>query len=156
MTLWTLIRIQWDRALGPLLILLGVLALVLGWLGVSRATLAVLQTPYVVSGGIGGIVLVGLGATLLVSADLRDEWRSLEEIREALAEQAAASADEAAASAGEAAASTGAGAVVDPWAAPAAANDPTEPLALTPPGGRNGHRPDDDARVPSIPLPPPA
>lgn len=150
MTLWTLIRIQWDRALGLLLILLGVLALVLGWLGVSRATLAVLQTPYVVSGGIGGIVLVGLGATLLVSADLRDEWRSLEEIREALAEQAAASSGGPAPAAVE-------GGEVDPWAAPAAApNDPTEPLALTPPGGRNGHRPDDAERVPSIPLPPPA
>lgn len=149
MTLWTLIRIQWDRALGLLLIVLGVLALVLGWLGVSRVTLAVLQTPYVVSGGIGGIVLVGLGATLLVSADLRDEWRSLEEIREALAAQATASAGEAA--------EAGAGDAVDPWAAPPVApDDPTEPLAISPPAGRNGHRPDDAGRVTSIPLPPPA
>jgi len=40
--------------------------------------------PYIISGGIGGVFFLGLGATLWISADLRDEWRKLDRIEEAL------------------------------------------------------------------------
>jgi hypothetical protein len=38
------------------------------------------QIPYVVSGGLVGVFLLGLGAVLWLSADLRDEWRKLDAI----------------------------------------------------------------------------
>jgi hypothetical protein len=38
------------------------------------------QLPYIVSGGLVGVVLVGLGGMLWLSADIRDEWGELHEI----------------------------------------------------------------------------
>lgn len=78
------LRAQWDRALATLLFAAGALALLLGWLGVRDEALTVLQVPYIVSGGIGGILLVSAGATLWVSADLRDEWRMLDDLAAAI------------------------------------------------------------------------
>ena len=76
----TYLRAQWDRALGAGLVLLGAVALLLGWIGVSGAVYPAQQLPYLVSGGLGGLFLLGLGATLWLSADLRDEWRHLDEL----------------------------------------------------------------------------
>ena len=79
-----LIREQWDRAFGWTAIGVGALALILGWLGVSRYGFPASQLPYIISGGIGGVVLVGIGAVLLLSADIQDEWRKLDSIDEKL------------------------------------------------------------------------
>ena len=38
------------------------------------------QIPYVISGAMVGLFLLGLGALLWLSADLRDEWRKLDAI----------------------------------------------------------------------------
>jgi hypothetical protein len=76
---------QWDRTLAVVLALGGLLACLLGWFGISRSVLATQQIPYLASGGFLGLCLIGLGATLWLSADLRDEWRVLDEIREELA-----------------------------------------------------------------------
>ena len=54
--------------------------LFLGWEGASNTAYTAEQLPYVLSGGIGGALLVALGATLLISADLRDEWHKLDRI----------------------------------------------------------------------------
>jgi len=80
------LRNQWDRALAVLAVLLGAIALILGWLGVSSSTLATQQLPYLASGGLLGIFALGIGATLWLSADLRDEWRVLDDIRRELKE----------------------------------------------------------------------
>ena len=53
----------------------------------SGSPYAAAQLPYIISGGIGGIFLLGVGATLWLSADLRDEWRKLDCIEEALRER---------------------------------------------------------------------
>ncbi len=79
-----LIKEQWDRVLGWAAIGLGILALILGWLGVSRYGFPASQLPYIISGGIGGIILVGIGGVLLLSADIQDEWRKLDRIDEKL------------------------------------------------------------------------
>jgi hypothetical protein len=76
----TLIRQLWDRGLAWMAIGIGGLVLLLGWLGASREVLATAQIPYVISGGLGGLFLLGIGAVLWISADLRDEWRQLHEI----------------------------------------------------------------------------
>jgi hypothetical protein len=75
-----------DRALGWVLIGLGGLFLVLGYVGVRGTAYVVEQLPYVISGGLGGLFLLGLGTMLLLSADLRDQWRALLDIRDELAE----------------------------------------------------------------------
>jgi hypothetical protein len=72
-----LVRTQWDRVGAWVAFGLGGLALLLGWLGVSDSVLAAEQLPYIISGGLGGIALIAVGATLWLSADLRDEWTEL-------------------------------------------------------------------------------
>jgi hypothetical protein len=66
--------------LAVLAIAVGAMALFLGWLGVSGKGYAFEQIPYVVSGGILGIFLLGLGGLFWMSADLRDEWRKLDDL----------------------------------------------------------------------------
>ena len=91
MDLKTLLRAQWDRAAATAAAVLGLLVLVLGWFGASGTPELGKQVPYFISGGLGGIFLLGLGGMLWLSADLRDQWRELRRIRvsvEAAAERA--------------------------------------------------------------------
>lgn len=74
------------QALGALLCLAGFVVLAVGWWKISKESIVALQLPYLVSGGIGGILLLGLGGILLVSHDLRLDNRRLEAIEEAIAE----------------------------------------------------------------------
>jgi hypothetical protein len=78
------VRGQWDRVAAWAAIGVGALALMLGWLGVRSEALTQKQIPYIISGGIGGILLVAVGAMLWLSADLRDEWRKLDAIERKL------------------------------------------------------------------------
>src|SRR5687767_7127855 len=76
-------RLQWDRALAVATGIAGVLLVVLGWIGASDTPYIAKQVPYVVSSGIGGLVLVIIGATLWLSADMNDEWRTLDRLETA-------------------------------------------------------------------------
>jgi hypothetical protein len=78
------LRLQWDRYAAWALILLGGLVLLVGWLGVSDTVYPAEQLPYILSGGIFGMFLLGIGAMLWLSADLRDEWRKLDRLEDAL------------------------------------------------------------------------
>jgi hypothetical protein len=79
------LRANWDRTGAWLCVVVGALVLLLGWRGVSDTAYPAEQLPYIVSGGIGGALVIALGATLLISADLRDEWRKLDRIERRLA-----------------------------------------------------------------------
>jgi hypothetical protein len=81
MEFWQWVTNQWDRATAIGAAALGALAILLGWLGVSRHGLPSQQIPYLASGAVFGLFLLGAGATLWLSADLRDEWRKLDEIQ---------------------------------------------------------------------------
>ena len=81
------LRLQWDRVLAWVFVAAGAIALIAGWVGVSGSAYAAGQLPLIISGGIGGIFLLGVGATLWLSADLRDEWRKLDSIEDALREE---------------------------------------------------------------------
>jgi hypothetical protein len=83
--------LQWDRAAAWAFALAGAVVLLLGWFGVSRYAYPADQLPYIVSGGIGGLFLLGVGATLWLSADVRDEWRKLDLIEDALRQLAESS-----------------------------------------------------------------
>src|SRR5206468_651808 len=58
----------------------GAVFLGLGWLGASHSSLTTEQIPYLASGAVAGLFALGAAATLWLSADLRDEWRKLDEI----------------------------------------------------------------------------
>lgn len=89
MDLTTWLRAQWDRVLAWLLVTGGLVALLVGWRGVSSTPYLAEQMPYLVSAGMFGLFLLGLGATVWISADLRDEWRKLDELADLLVEHRA-------------------------------------------------------------------
>lgn len=84
MDLLTFLRYQWDRVAACVAGLAGAIALILGWVGVSNQQVPAGQIPYIISGGLGGLFLLGLASVLWLSADLRDEWRQLHDIAERL------------------------------------------------------------------------
>lgn len=84
MDLNNLLKSQWDRVAAVVASVAGAIFLLVGWIGVSGSAFLAEQAPYILSGGVGGIFFLGLGATLWISADLRDEWRKLDRIEEAL------------------------------------------------------------------------
>ena len=84
MNVTTYVKAQWDRVGAWALIGIGFVALLLGWLGISGTTILVGQMPYIVSGGMFGLALIGVGGMLWLSADLKDEWRKLDAIHDEL------------------------------------------------------------------------
>jgi len=81
-----LCRNHWDRTVAIALMLGAAVALVGGWIGASDTVLTFEQIPYLISGGLAAVCLTVVGATLWLSADVRDEWRKLDELEEAVRE----------------------------------------------------------------------
>ncbi len=86
MDLRRLLTNQWDRTAAVGLGILGLLAAYLGYRGVADGIVPSQQIPYLASGAVVGIYLLGVGATVWLSADLRDEWRILDEMASSLDE----------------------------------------------------------------------
>lgn len=83
------VRVQWDRAGAVLALVLGIVVVLLGYLGTAQTEYIAKQIPYLISGGIAGLMLLTVAAVLWISADLRDEWRQMCKQSEAIrAEQA--------------------------------------------------------------------
>jgi hypothetical protein len=59
--------LDWRQALGGALIVLGMLAIIISWFGVSGTLDPGEQMPYISSGGFGGSALIAIGVTLLIS-----------------------------------------------------------------------------------------
>jgi hypothetical protein len=78
------VRLAWDRAAAIALIAVGAVVLIVGWIGVSGEVYPAKQLPYIISGGIGGVFVLGVGALFWLSSDLRDEWTKFDRIEEAL------------------------------------------------------------------------
>ena len=74
------LRAHWDRALALALTLVGLLMLVVGYFRISDTPYPAEQLPLLMSAGVGSLFLLGVGATLWLSADLRDEWHKLDEL----------------------------------------------------------------------------
>jgi hypothetical protein len=66
--------------LGWLLIAAGALLILLGYLGVSRESIVEKQLPYLISGGIGGVLLCVLGAYVLGTEELRKDSGRLDRL----------------------------------------------------------------------------
>jgi hypothetical protein len=82
------IKYQWDRFAAGVLCALGLLALLLGYVGISGSVYPAEQLPYMISGGVLGIFCLGMAGVLYLSADMRDEWRKLDSIDATLRELA--------------------------------------------------------------------
>jgi hydrogenase/urease accessory protein HupE len=61
------------RNIGLVLVVAGVVALLVGWVGLRDATFLADQVSYVVSGGIAGVALSMTGLALVASANTREE-----------------------------------------------------------------------------------
>jgi hypothetical protein len=70
--------------LGYILIALGVLLILFGYLGVSREVYVGRQIPYVVSGGLLGLACVTLGSRLMLIEDLRRDSGRLDRLERAV------------------------------------------------------------------------
>ncbi len=89
MDLVTWIKQQWDRAAAAVLFVFGLLALLLGYIGIAGKVYPAEQLPYMISGGVLGLFLLGSAGILYLSADMRDEWRKLDSLEATLKELSA-------------------------------------------------------------------
>lgn len=80
----TWFRSAWDRIVGWALIVGGVGLLAFGATRVADSTHLADQLSYLMSAGLVGTCAVILGAGLLVTAALHDEWRSLDGLETAV------------------------------------------------------------------------
>ena len=64
----------------------GLLLNLLGWIGVSGEAIVAKQIPYVVSGGIGGVLLAVIGAYFLGTEELRKDSGRLDRLEEMVQE----------------------------------------------------------------------
>jgi ABC-type Fe3+-siderophore transport system permease subunit len=84
------VRAEWDRVAGVTLVVLGVILVAVGYNGVANSPYVAEELAYLASGAVGGLFLLGCGATLWLSADLHDEWRKLDRIEAAIRGDSAA------------------------------------------------------------------
>jgi hypothetical protein len=75
-----LANLDWRQAVGAVALLAGVVAVFVGWFGVSGTLDPGKQIPYVVSGGIGGAALIAVGMTLFLSLEHARDRVALEDV----------------------------------------------------------------------------
>jgi len=71
---------------GWILVGVGLLLILVGYLGISREALVAKQLPYLISGGIGGIALVGFGAMLVGTEDLKRTQERIDHLEDLVAD----------------------------------------------------------------------
>jgi hypothetical protein len=81
---WTWAVSQWDRVIGWTCVTAGGVLTVTGALSVAAAEDQLDQLSYLATGPALGLFLLGVGAILLVTADLRDDWAKLDNVATAL------------------------------------------------------------------------
>jgi hypothetical protein len=67
--------------LGWVLCITGAIAVFVGYWGVSDTLDPGKQLPYIISGGIGGVFLLGVGAALIFQSDMAEARREVRELR---------------------------------------------------------------------------
>ncbi|MFA5889898.1 MAG: hypothetical protein WDA27_02915 [Actinomycetota bacterium] len=66
------------------LVFAGVIVAVAGYLGVSAETQVAFQLPYFASAGVGGLMLLGFGSAMLLSAQLERDTDRVDQLEEAV------------------------------------------------------------------------
>ncbi|HUR75545.1 MAG TPA: hypothetical protein VMZ00_14785 [Sporichthya sp.] len=72
------------KALAGVLIVAGLVCVLLGYLGVRGQDDITLQLPYLASGGVFGLALIGLGGILLIQHQMREQSRRAAQVAEEL------------------------------------------------------------------------
>ncbi len=70
--------------LGVLLCLIGFIALFLGWNGAASKNVIMAQFPFLISGGLAGLAIVVIGASMLIVQNAREDRARLEATLERL------------------------------------------------------------------------
>src|SRR4051794_254930 len=76
--------------IGWVLVGVGALLILIGWLGVSREAIVAKQLPYLISGGVGGVMFAVLGAYFLGTEELRKDSGRLDRLERQVQELHAA------------------------------------------------------------------
>lgn len=72
--------------LGRALALVGLIVIFVGWFGVSGQALVAKQLPYLISGGLGGVALVGIGVALISAERRHQDAERIERLEEMVTE----------------------------------------------------------------------
>jgi hypothetical protein len=77
---------RWRAVVAWILMAAGGVAILVAWYQVRDLPEVFLQMPYLISGGVGGATLIGLGAALLITQDFRDDKQRLISLERKIAE----------------------------------------------------------------------
>lgn len=77
---WRWVGQSLRPVVGWVLTAIGALALLVGYLGVSREAIVAKQIPFLISGGLGGLALLIIGAVYLGTEDVRRDAARLERL----------------------------------------------------------------------------
>ena len=83
-TVRRMLRVEWDRTLGWSMLGAAQVGFLWGYRHLAAAPLAAEEVAYVISGGLGMLVMLLAGVALLLTADLRDEHSKLDGLDEAV------------------------------------------------------------------------
>ena len=84
MRILTVLRAHWDRTLAAALVLVGAIAITSAAVQARETILAFEQLTLLITGGITGLALIAVGLATWLSADLRDEWRQMKTLEDAI------------------------------------------------------------------------
>lgn len=74
------------RIAAGLLIVVGLVAVLIGYIGIRDESEVVLQLPYAISGGVGGLAVILLGAVTLIYSQMREQAQQAAEVVDSLEE----------------------------------------------------------------------
>lgn len=77
---WRWVAKATRPVVGWVLVGLGALFILFGWIGISGEALVAKQMPFLISGGLGGMLLVGIGAVFLATEDMRRDSGRLDRL----------------------------------------------------------------------------
>jgi len=83
---WRWVASATRPVVGWILTALGALAILFGYLGLSRKAFVGEQLPYLISGGIGGMVLVIVGGVFLATEDIRRNLARVDDLQRTVGE----------------------------------------------------------------------
>ncbi len=75
-----------TKMFGGALLIAGVVVVLIGYIGIRDESSIELQLPYLASGGIGGLSLIGLGIAAYLWAGIKEQAQQVAEVVESLEE----------------------------------------------------------------------
>jgi hypothetical protein len=71
---------RWPRTIAYALLATGVVLVIFAYAGVNDARFVVQEVSYLITGGIAGVLALGVGLTLLFCSDLSEEFAHIDRI----------------------------------------------------------------------------